>query len=201
MGGEDGMTTPPAQATMPAVVRTYDEEMRFLTKVSDTCYTIQPGFVPNMRVPGVFYVNERLSSLMFDELQQYIQAGGVGGFIPAVKQIANVAGLPGIVGVRVERGGLDVGEPPEDLKVRRVSRGLVLSMASARSPFPTATAATASPSVRPGQTGAATVPLRLTNDRGDTFQTILRTGNVAAMDMEDPEAVVSPGKAAGNLNL
>lgn len=94
------MEDPPAQATLPAVVRTYEEELGFITKINDTCYAIQPGFVPNMRVPGVFYVNERLSSLMFDELKQYIEAGGVGGFMPAMKQIANVSGLPGIVGVR-----------------------------------------------------------------------------------------------------
>ena len=99
--GEDGMTDSDAlaPATMPAIVRTYAEELSDTTRINDTCYAIQPGFVPNMRVPGVFFVNERLSSLMFDELKQFIQAGGVGGFIPAMKQIANVAGLPGVVGV------------------------------------------------------------------------------------------------------
>jgi tRNA-splicing ligase RtcB (3'-phosphate/5'-hydroxy nucleic acid ligase) len=96
---EDGLEDPPAAATMPAVVRTYEEEQAYLTRLDPTCYAIAPGFVPGMRVPGVFYVNARLSSLMFDELQQYIEAGGVGGFIPAMKQIGNVAALPGIVGV------------------------------------------------------------------------------------------------------
>jgi len=57
------------------------------------------GFVPNMKVPGMFYVNEHLQKLMFDELQFHCEARGVGGFLPAVKQIANVASLPGIVKV------------------------------------------------------------------------------------------------------
>lgn len=36
---------------------------------------------------------------MFEELEQACTKGGVGGFIPAVKQIGNVASLPAIVGV------------------------------------------------------------------------------------------------------
>ncbi len=55
------------------------------------------GFVPNMRVPCMFYVNEHLQTLMFEELEQYVSRGDVGGFLPAVKQLANVAALPGIV--------------------------------------------------------------------------------------------------------
>jgi hypothetical protein len=55
------------------------------------------GFVPNMRVPCVFYVNDHLQALMFEELEQYVSRGDVGGFLPAVKQLANVAALPGIV--------------------------------------------------------------------------------------------------------
>lgn len=51
-------------------------------------------------MPGKFYVNSHLEKLMFDELQHHVKAGGVGGFLPAVKQIANVACLPGIVNVR-----------------------------------------------------------------------------------------------------
>jgi len=53
------------------------------------------GFVPNMRVPCTFYVNELLQKLMFEELEQFVQRGEVGGFLPAVKQLANVAALPG----------------------------------------------------------------------------------------------------------
>ena len=35
---------------------------------------------------------------MFDELKQACTFGGYGGFLPGVKQIGNVAALPGIVG-------------------------------------------------------------------------------------------------------
>jgi tRNA-splicing ligase RtcB len=40
-----------------------------------------------------------LERLMFDELRQSCNAKGFGGFLPGIKQIANVAALPGIVGV------------------------------------------------------------------------------------------------------
>jgi hypothetical protein len=45
---------------------------------------VKIGFVPNMRVPGVFYVNKHLETLMFDELQQHVGRGDCGGFLPAV---------------------------------------------------------------------------------------------------------------------
>lgn len=35
---------------------------------------------------------------MYDELKNSCQPGMMGGFLPGVKQIANVAALPGIVG-------------------------------------------------------------------------------------------------------
>eukprot|EP00604_Paraphysomonas_vestita_P004124 CAMPEP_0174822182 /NCGR_PEP_ID=MMETSP1107-20130205/14104_1 /TAXON_ID=36770 /ORGANISM="Paraphysomonas vestita, Strain GFlagA" /LENGTH=453 /DNA_ID=CAMNT_0016040463 /DNA_START=69 /DNA_END=1426 /DNA_ORIENTATION=+ len=50
-----------------------------------------------MTVPGIVYVNDALKELVFDELEQHCKAGGYGGFLPAVKQIGNVAALPGIV--------------------------------------------------------------------------------------------------------
>jgi len=34
---------------------------------------------------------------MFDELRNACRPGAIGGFLPGVKQIANVAALPGIV--------------------------------------------------------------------------------------------------------
>ena len=58
-----------------------------------------------MRVPGAFYVNDRLRSLIFEELENSYARGGVGGFLPAVKQLANVAALPGIVEVRPKQQG------------------------------------------------------------------------------------------------
>ncbi len=70
---------------------------KFIEQEDDTKYKVNLGFVPNMRVPGYFYVNDRLRSLIFEELQHACQRGGHGGFLPAVQQLANVAGLPGIV--------------------------------------------------------------------------------------------------------
>lgn len=43
-------------------------------------------------------MNEPLEKLMLDELKTSCRPGGIGGFLPGVKQIANVAALPGIVG-------------------------------------------------------------------------------------------------------
>ena len=77
--------------------RTYAQEMSYLERVSATQWRVNVGFVPNMVVPGVFYVNPRLETLLFEELQQFVDRPDIGGFLPAVKQIANVACLPGIV--------------------------------------------------------------------------------------------------------
>eukprot|EP01103_Thecamoeba_quadrilineata_P010826 TRINITY_DN2445_c0_g1_i1.p1 TRINITY_DN2445_c0_g1~~TRINITY_DN2445_c0_g1_i1.p1 ORF type:complete len:499 (-),score=89.81 TRINITY_DN2445_c0_g1_i1:97-1593(-) len=105
----------------------------------DKCkYRINIGFVPNMRVPGIFYVNDPLKNLLFEELDHYT-VGGVGGFLPAVKQLANVASLPGIVGS---------------------SLGM--------------------PDIHSGYGFAI--------------------GNVAAFDMSDPNAIVSPGGVGFDIN-
>lgn len=79
--------------------RSYDEECRFIKRETSTCYGIEKGFVEGMNVPGCFYVNSKLEKLMFDELRNFSRySDSSGGFLPAVKQIANVAALPGIVG-------------------------------------------------------------------------------------------------------
>lgn len=77
---------------------------------------------------GVFYVNDSLEKLMFEELRNACRGGGsryssaftaaglvllsylivssgVGGFLPAMKQIGNVAALPGIIHVSVHMKG------------------------------------------------------------------------------------------------
>mmetsp|Transcript_31306 Transcript_31306/g.72997 ORF Transcript_31306/g.72997 Transcript_31306/m.72997 type:complete len:510 (-) Transcript_31306:42-1571(-) len=78
--------------------RSYDAEMGFLKRESDCMYSIRPGFVNGMTVPGRFYVNPQLERLVLDELRSYCrQSSNVGGFLPAIKQIGNVAALPGIV--------------------------------------------------------------------------------------------------------
>merc|ERR1719311_1869564 len=72
--------------------------MGYIKWETDTMYGISTGFVQNMSVPGRFYVNSHLERLMFDELRSFSrQSSNVGGFLPAVKQIGNVAALPGIV--------------------------------------------------------------------------------------------------------
>ncbi|KAK9751486.1 tRNA-splicing ligase RtcB [Popillia japonica] len=80
------------------VVRTYEEEIKFFEKINPHTWRIKKGFQPNMNVEGLFYVNESLERIMFDELQESISSKGAGCFLPGVKQIANVAALPGIVG-------------------------------------------------------------------------------------------------------
>eukprot|EP00051_Salpingoeca_urceolata_P028473 m.487065 g.487065 ORF g.487065 m.487065 type:complete len:525 (+) comp24766_c0_seq1:164-1738(+) len=122
--------------------RTYAEELKYLEKIGgehSVSYRIRKGFVPNMNVEGRFYVNKQLEELMFDELKQHSSHAGVGGFLPAVKQIANVAALPGIVGASI---------------------GL--------------------PDVHSGYGFAI--------------------GNTAAFDMDNPEAVVSPGGVGFDIN-
>ena len=84
-------------------------------------------------------MNSHLESLMFEELKNSCQHGLVGGFVPGMKQIANVASLPGIVGKSI---------------------GL--------------------PDVHSGYGFAI--------------------GNMAAFDMDDPKAVVSPGGVGFDIN-
>lgn len=121
------------------VVRTYEEERQFIEQLSPYHYRINPGFVPGMNVPGIVYVNDRLQGLLFEELQAACQRGDHGGFLPAVKQIANVAALPGVVSHSV-----------------------------------------ALPDVHSGYGFAI--------------------GNVAAFDMSNPEAIVSPGGVGFDIN-
>eukprot|EP00041_Stephanoeca_diplocostata_P023340 m.571477 g.571477 ORF g.571477 m.571477 type:complete len:520 (+) comp22267_c0_seq4:133-1692(+) len=119
--------------------RTFNEEMKYLERISPNSWRIKKGCVPNMRVEGIFYVNHHLETLMFEELKQHSTASGVGGFLPAIKQIANVAALPGIC---------------------KRSVGL--------------------PDVHSGYGFAI--------------------GNMAAFDMDDPEAIVSPGGVGFDIN-
>lgn len=121
------------------VVRTFEDDMKYIRKVSPCNYEIDEGFVNGMLCKGSFYVNEALEDLMFDELRCSCSSGSYGGFLPAVKQIANVAALPGIV---------------------KKSIGL--------------------PDVHSGYGFAI--------------------GNVAAFDMADPAAIVSPGGVGFDIN-
>lgn len=80
------------------VVRQYNQELEYLERLTPYSWRIKKGFQPNMNVEGVFYVNDTLEKLMFEELRNACRPGMVGGFLPGMKQIANVAALPGIVG-------------------------------------------------------------------------------------------------------
>uniref|UniRef100_A0A8D2ZVH9 RNA-splicing ligase RtcB homolog n=1 Tax=Scophthalmus maximus TaxID=52904 RepID=A0A8D2ZVH9_SCOMX len=77
--------------------RSYNDELQYLDKLNSNCWRVKKGFVPNMQVEGIFYVNDSLEKLIFEELRNACRGGGFGGFLPAMKQIGNVAALPGIV--------------------------------------------------------------------------------------------------------
>ncbi|ETO10925.1 hypothetical protein RFI_26453 [Reticulomyxa filosa] len=80
--------------------RSFSEEARYIKngpKEFPNLKIIDKGFVPGMRVVGKFYADDQLEKLCMDELQEFSNRNQFGGFLPAVKQIANVAGLPGIV--------------------------------------------------------------------------------------------------------
>ena len=64
------------------VVRSYEEECAYLEKLTSHSWRIKKGFQPNMNVEGIFYVNEKLEKLMFDELKNACRPGMIGGFLP-----------------------------------------------------------------------------------------------------------------------
>lgn len=122
--------------------REFEEELAFLKRISPTRYQVQIGFVPNMKVPADIIVNNDLETLLVQELRDSCcgpnsEAGA--SFIPALRQAANVAALPGIV-----RSSL------------------------------------AMPDVHSGYGFCI--------------------GNVAAFDMDDPLAVISPGGVGFDIN-
>lgn len=83
-------------------IENYEEKIKLVKKVGTNKFKIEIGFVPNMRVPAYFYCNDPLEKLMFDEYRNsFSRKDGGGGFLPAMKQLANVAGLPGIVGASI----------------------------------------------------------------------------------------------------
>lgn len=79
------------------MARSYMDECSYLEQISDYCFRIKKGFVPNMRVSlqlaahlaspgysatvflqveGQFYVNDNLKSLMYEELKHHSAAQG-----------------------------------------------------------------------------------------------------------------------------
>ena len=72
--------------------RTYQEELAYLEQIDSCRWRIKSDFVPNMRVPGLFFVNGALKPLLFEELKLHSERGAHGGFLPAMKQIGNYLG-------------------------------------------------------------------------------------------------------------
>ena len=142
------------------------QESAHIEQITETQWKLKEGFVDNMRVPGYFYVNEHLRSLVFEELETFCARGDVGGFLPAVKQIANVAALPGIVQAR---GRLECSA------VSSTTRHLIQQLFCG-----TVQKSIALPDMHSGYGFAI--------------------GNVAAFDMDDPAAVVSPGGVGFDIN-
>lgn len=115
----------------------FEKELELIESIDENCLRIKKGFVPNMRVEGRVFVDAAFKELLLGELRQYHEKPS--GFLPALKQVANVASLPGIVGA---------------------SYGL--------------------PDIHCGYGFAI--------------------GNVAGFDLDDPEAVVSPGGVGFDIN-
>eukprot|EP01102_Stenamoeba_stenopodia_P009540 TRINITY_DN2824_c0_g1_i1.p1 TRINITY_DN2824_c0_g1~~TRINITY_DN2824_c0_g1_i1.p1 ORF type:complete len:667 (+),score=178.86 TRINITY_DN2824_c0_g1_i1:181-2181(+) len=112
-----------------------EKKNEWFERLDDNRWKISKGFAPNMKTEAVFYANDALSEAILEELSDATASG----FVPAVKQLANVAGLPGIVGY---------------------SLGM--------------------PDIHSGYGFAI--------------------GNVAAIDMDDPQGVVSPGGVGFDIN-
>ena len=86
----------PKKKTDKKSKRTYEEELSYIQKINSHLIQVNKGFVPNMKVPANVIVNSELEELLLEELRSNCEKGG-GGFLPAFKQVANVATLPGIV--------------------------------------------------------------------------------------------------------
>lgn len=194
---------------MSSIVRTYEQEREYIEQVSPHKFIIKKGFVPNMnvrelaacvdaamlmrflQVEGAFYLNSELQELVFDELKQHCEARGHGGFLPAVKQIANVAALPGIVGVRARARArmcaCHCGARHNPLIF------VLVSCASGPLACRTATAAMASPL-------ATWLHVRSAPARANAAHALTPLPLCCAVDMENPAAVVSPGGVGFDIN-
>lgn len=56
---------------MASAHRSYKEECSFIERLDQSSFRIKKGFVPNMKVEGIFYINDHLEKLMFDELKHW----------------------------------------------------------------------------------------------------------------------------------
>uniref|UniRef100_A0AC34FSK7 3'-phosphate/5'-hydroxy nucleic acid ligase n=1 Tax=Panagrolaimus sp. ES5 TaxID=591445 RepID=A0AC34FSK7_9BILA len=168
--------------------RSFAQELEFIERVSPVEFRIKKGFVPNMNVEGKFYVNSNLEKLMFEELEQACTKGGVGGFIPAVKQIGNVASLPAIVGVE---GKFYVNSNLEKLMFEELEQACTKGGVGGFIPAVKQIGNVASlPAIVGSSIGLPDI------HSGYGFA----IGNIAAFDTSNPEAVVSPGGVGFDIN-
>ena len=73
-------------------------DRRYVRYEGDLTMHLDIGLVPNMRVPAVCYADAELRRSLEDDLNRLVRGtAGKGTFYPSVGQVANVAGLPGIV--------------------------------------------------------------------------------------------------------
>ena len=65
-------------AVNPPIVRTFDEDMKYIKKITPWKYEISEGFVTGMNCKGSFYVNSALEELIIDELRCSCNSGSYG---------------------------------------------------------------------------------------------------------------------------
>ena len=70
-------------------------DITLIKEISPCVYEIPIGFVPNMKVPGIFYATPDIAEFAFTELKEYLKNKNSG--LPSIMQIAYVATLDGIV--------------------------------------------------------------------------------------------------------
>jgi len=133
--------------------QTLAQKKDFLLKLSPRLHKIDIGFVPKMKVPACIIVSNDLEQLLVEELEESAPVGDVRGgeFLPALKQVAAVATLPGMVkgsfdmpdvhiGHRFSIGGVaafDVEDPGTEVSPGGTEQNNQLGQISAHAPYGT----------------------------------------------------------------
>ena len=91
-------TTTATTAITSSPRRTFEEESSYLENISPFKIRVNIGLVPNMRIHADVFVNEKLQKLLIEELRlASMSSSSSSSFLPSLKQMANVASLPGVV--------------------------------------------------------------------------------------------------------
>ena len=91
-------TTTTTTAITSSPRRTFEEESSYLENISPFKIRVNIGLVPNMRIHADVFVNEKLQKLLIEELRlASMSSSSSSSFLPSLKQMANVASLPGVV--------------------------------------------------------------------------------------------------------